>query len=73
MYARYLNAPLLLLLWQAAPVDIKTDREGRVRIAFGGGIGAFAFRDHDASPGGVDCVGPYPGSPASTESLEYTS
>jgi hypothetical protein len=73
MYARYLNAPLLLLLWQAAPVDLKTDGEGRVRIAIGSGSGTFSFRDYPGSPSGVGCLGPYPAKPPRTESDAYAS
>jgi hypothetical protein len=67
MLARYLNAPLLLLLWQVAPVD-------PVRISFGAGGGNFIFRDNLGIPAGVDCAGDYyPESPPSTDVTNYES
>lgn len=53
MYARYLNAPLLLLLWQVAPLDYRTDRAGKVRIDFGAGSGFYRYL-HST---GVGCSG----------------
>ncbi len=74
MLARYLNAPLLLLLWQVAPVDIKRDEGGRVRLSLGVGGGQFAFNDYPGYPGGVDCAGnPYPASSPGTEGYSYSS
>ena len=66
MFARYLNAPLLLLLWQVAPV-------GKVRLALGGGQGEFAFQDYPGYPGGMDCTGSYPGRAPYTQSLNYST
>lgn len=57
MLARYLNAPLLLLLWQIAPVEARRSEDGRVRFSFAAGRGNFAFDDLPASPGGVSCDG----------------
>ena len=53
MYARYLNAPLLLLLWQLAPLDVKTDRTGKLRLDFGAGTGFYRYL-HST---GVGCSG----------------
>ncbi len=44
MSARYLQAPLLLLLWQVAPLDLNTDRVGRVRMDLGVGTGFYRGR-----------------------------
>ena len=55
MYARYLNAPLLLLLWQIAPLRHRDD--GRFRLSVGAGTGEYSFQDYGGSPGGVDCAG----------------
>lgn len=74
MHARYLNAPLLLLLWQVAPVDLKRDEVGRMRISFSLGHGNFAFQDDPGYPPGVDCSGAsYPGRAPSTEVSRYSS
>ncbi len=74
MLARYLNAPLLLLLWQVAPVDLKRDEGGRVRISFGAGRGEFAFRDYPGYAGGVDCVGgSYSGRGPYSQASDYAS
>lgn len=74
MYARYLNAPLLLLLWQVAPVDLKRDEAGRVRISFGAGKGDLAFRNDPGYPAGVDCAGDsYPARAPYTEATDYSS
>ena len=53
MQARYLNAPLLLLLWQVAP---NLARDGRVRLSLGAGMGQYSYED-PGSPAGVDCYG----------------
>ena len=74
MLARYLNAPLLLLLWQVAPVQTRRDDEGRVRVSFGYGRGTYSFRDIAAAPAGADCNGDYvPATPAYTEDQWYSS
>jgi hypothetical protein len=73
MLARYLNAPLLLLLWQVAPLDYHRDHAGRVRLSFGAGWGTFAFRDDPGHPAGTSCAGSYPARPPSTEKLSYSS
>ncbi len=62
MSARLLTAPLLLLLWQTAPVDIHRDGSGRIRLGLGVGGGDLAFRD------AVTCAGE-----SVYEPLEYTS
>jgi len=70
MYARYLNAPLLLLVWQVAPVELRRDEGGRARFGVTLGGGAFTFRDHAA--GGLNCNGQEdPGAPASTDTDRY--
>lgn len=71
--SRLLAAPMLLLLWQVAPLHLKTDDIGRVRISLGTGGGSFSFRDYDASPGGMSCLGPYAGTPAGTVSDSWSS
>ena len=74
MLARYLEAPLLLLLWQVAPVDLRPDEGGRVRLSFGAGGGAFSFQDYPGSAGGVDCFGDRYGPQApSTHGSSYSS
>lgn len=74
MLARYLNAPLLLLLWQVAPVDLRRDEGGRVRVSFGGGSGKFTFRDAPGYAPGVDCAGDsYPGREPYSEADTYSS
>lgn len=74
MLARYLNAPLLLLLWQVAPVDLKRDDHGRVKISFGAGGGNYTFRDAPGYAPGVDCTGEsYEGRDPYTEADTYTS
>lgn len=74
MLARYLNAPLLLLLWQVAPLDLKHDEGGRVRISFGAGRGRYIFQDAPGYAPGVDCAGDaYPGRAPYTEAATYTS
>jgi len=76
MLARYLNAPLLLLLWQVAPLHVRRDEGGRVRVSFGGGGGKFSFTDVPGSPaGGIDCVngGPAAATPARTVTERYES
>lgn len=62
MSARLLTAPLLLLLWQTAPMDFHRDGAGRVRLGLGGGGGDLAFRD------AVTCAGE-----SVYEPLGYTS
>ncbi|HEX7024637.1 MAG TPA: hypothetical protein VF187_07450 [Gemmatimonadales bacterium] len=72
MLARYLNAPLLLLLWQVAPVDLHRDEGGRIRIALGAGSGRYSFRDYPGYPAGVDCNGDsYSGRSDYTEADDY--
>ena len=72
MYARYLNAPLLLLVWQVAPIEVRRDEVGRVRFGISGGEGRFSFRDYAATAGGVDCSGgESAGEPAHTEEDAY--
>lgn len=44
MRASLLRGPLLLLLWQTAPVSIQRDSAGRVQIALGYGGGQFEQR-----------------------------
>ena len=44
MTNRLFNAPLLLLLWQVAPVDFPVDSSGRVRLSLGAGAGSFSYR-----------------------------
>lgn len=74
MLARYLNAPLLLLIWQVAPVDLKRDDHGRVKISFGAGGGKYTFRDAPGYAPGVDCTGEaYEGRDPYTEADTYTS
>jgi hypothetical protein len=73
MFARYLNAPLLLLLWQVAPLDFHRDHAGRVRISFGAGQGGFAFRDDPGYPAGASCLGDYPARAPYTDKLGYSS
>jgi len=74
MLARYLNAPLMLLLWQVAPLDVRRDEGGKVRVSFGGGGGRFTFQDNPGFPAGVDCAGDYyPESPPSTSATNYES
>ncbi|HLG06281.1 MAG TPA: hypothetical protein VI383_09035 [Gemmatimonadales bacterium] len=68
MYSRYLNAPLLLLIWQVAPVDLGTDRDGRVRISFGVGYGDYLFREGAGCFGGTRSVAdPYRSASVSVE------
>jgi hypothetical protein len=43
MSARLLNAPLLLLLWQVAPLEVQRTPLGRFRLGLGAGAGMFAF------------------------------
>lgn len=70
MYARYLNAPLLLLVWQVAPVELRPDEGGRARFGVTLGAGAFSFRDYAA--GGLNCNGQEdPNTPAYTETDLY--
>ena len=45
MSARLLTAPMLLLLWQVAPMNLHRDGPGRIRIGVGGGGGDLVFRD----------------------------
>jgi hypothetical protein len=73
MLARYLNAPLLLLLWQVAPLDFHRDHAGRVRLSFGAGRGDFAFRDDPGYPAGTSCAGSYPARAPYTDKLGYSS
>jgi hypothetical protein len=67
MYARYLNAPLLLFLWQVAPVDVGRDDSGRLEVSVTGGVGAYAFEDYPAS---ASCAG---SRPAGSRAREYKS
>jgi hypothetical protein len=71
MYPRYLNAPLLLLLWQVAPVDVVRDDGGRLRVSVAGGAGEYAFQNYDPVPGG-GCYG-FPGRSSRTEARDYES
>jgi len=74
MFARYLNAPLLLLLWQVGPVQTHRDETGRVRLSLGFGRGNFSFRDAPGYPAGVDCAGEgYPGRAPYTSHDQYSS
>jgi hypothetical protein len=73
MLARYLNAPLLLLLWQVAPIETRRDEGGRVRLAFGAGMGAFQFTDYPGYPAGMSCGEPYAGRAPYSEATTYTS
>jgi hypothetical protein len=73
MLARYLNAPLLLLIWQVAPVPSRPDEGGPVRLSFGAGNGAFAFDNYPGYPGGMNCGGTYPGRSAYTQDKGYAS
>ena len=74
MLARYLNAPLLLLLWQIAPVESRRDEAGRVRLSFGAGNGNFAFHDFPGYPAGVGCNGgSYAARDDYTEDMGYSS
>src|SRR6185503_909982 len=73
MLARYLNAPLLLLLWQVAPIQAGREDGGRLRVSFGAGSGSFAFADYPGYPAGMDCGGSYPGKSPYTESMGYRS
>lgn len=41
MHPRYLKAPLLLILWQAAPISTRQDLHGRTRVSFGYGRGVY--------------------------------
>ena len=69
MYPRYLNAPLLLLIWQVAPVDLGADRDGGVRISFGLGHGEYWFRERPGCYGGnpVSVADPYGSASVSVE------
>jgi hypothetical protein len=74
MLARYLNAPLLLLLWQVAPVDLHRDEGGRVRMSFGAGRGRYLFNDAPGYAPGVDCAGDsYAGRDPYTEASAYST
>src|SRR5687767_4480167 len=55
MSARLLHAPLLLLLWQIAPIQLPSDRPGRVRIGFG--LGGGTLTRSVIQQQGVDCNG----------------
>jgi hypothetical protein len=55
MSARLLHAPLLLLLWQVAPVNLSSDRPGPVRIGFG--LGGGTLTRSIIRQQGVDCNG----------------
>ena len=70
MYARYLNAPLLLLVWQVAPIEFRHDGGSRARFGLTLGMGAFSFRDNPA--GGPNCAGQEdPSTPSSTDTDRY--
>jgi hypothetical protein len=53
MSARLLHAPLLLLLWQVAPIDVPSN--GRLRLALGVGGGRLTSTTHSQT--GVGCNG----------------
>lgn len=44
MRSNLLHAPLLLLLWQVAPVDVQPDSSGRYRVSLGYGGGQYEAR-----------------------------
>jgi hypothetical protein len=55
MSARLLHAPLLLLLWQVVPIQLPSDRPGRLRIGFG--VGGGTLTRSITQQQGVDCNG----------------
>jgi hypothetical protein len=73
MLARYLNAPLLLLIWQIAPIEARRDEGGRVRVAFGAGLGSFRFNELAGYPAGMSCGEAYPARAPSSETMVYRS
>jgi hypothetical protein len=49
MKPRLLAGPLILLLWQTAPVSVQYDSIGRYRLSFGYGAGQYEYRSLDCS------------------------